>query len=441
MSGVAMDHVADSNGLESRTIRIIRNRCVPLLMLGFIVSFLDRVNVGVAALTLNKDIGLTATMFGYGAGLVSVGYAVFELPSNLALVRFGARRWMARIMITWGIVGCAMAFIQGPMSFYVLRFLLGAIEAGFFPGVILYLTYWFPRKYRARYIGLFALAIPLSSVIGSPISGMLLGLGGMFGIKGWQWIFLLEASPAIVLGILALFLLSDRPSEAKWLSAEQKQWLESQLEEERRRYPETHHVGALRMLFDVRMLVLALIFFLTGVPSYGLSYWLPQLVKSFGGLGNTATGFIAALPFVAGCVALLWWGPFSDRHGERAWNTAAAAFIGFLGLAVGAYAGGPVLQMACLCVSAAGIYGLKGPWLAMISEAFSETTAAAGIAWVSTLGSLSGFAAPYMVGVILDNTHSFKLALVALGVNSLLGAILVLVWSWTGGRAHRPKPA
>jgi len=296
--GAALEGRADREAIESLTIRMVRNRCIPILALGFIISYLDRVNVGIAALTMNKDLGLTATMFGWGAGLVSIGYAVFEVPSNLALERFGARRWMARIMITWGLIGCATAWVQGPMSFYVSRFMLGAVEAGFFPGVILYLTFWFPRRYRARYVGLFAVAIPLASVLGSPVSGMLLGLDGWLGFKGWQWIYILEASPAVVLGVLTLFLLSDRPAEAGWLSPAQKQWLEAELEQERRAHPDTRHSGALALLLDKRVLVLALIFFLTGMPSYGLSYWTPQIVKSFG-LGNTATGFVSALPFFA----------------------------------------------------------------------------------------------------------------------------------------------
>jgi MFS transporter, ACS family, tartrate transporter len=431
--GAALEGRADREAIESLTIRMVRNRCIPILALGFIISYLDRVNVGIAALTMNKDLGLTATMFGWGAGLVSIGYAVFEVPSNLALERFGARRWMARIMITWGLIGCATAWVQGPMSFYVSRFMLGAVEAGFFPGVILYLTFWFPRRYRARYVGLFAVAIPLASVLGSPVSGMLLGLDGWLGFKGWQWIYILEASPAVVLGVLTLFLLSDRPAEAGWLSPAQKQWLEAELEQERRAHPDTRHSGALALLLDKRVLVLALIFFLTGIPSYGLSYWTPQIVKGFG-LGNTATGFVSALPFFAGCIGLVWWGRVSDRRQERAWNTAIPAFVGFAGLAVGAYAEQPLVQLAAICVAGVGIFGLKGPWLAMVSEAFSDNNAAAGIAWVSTLGSLSGFAAPYMVGVIIDLTHNFRIALVALGASSLLGAVAVLIWASTGGR-------
>jgi MFS family permease len=427
--------VTDMAEVERSTLRLVCNRCIPLVVLGFILSYLDRVNVGFAAITANKELGLTAATYGYGAGLVSIGYAVFELPSNLALERFGARRWMARIMITWGIIGCAMVFVNGPLSFYTARFLLGAAEAGFFPGVILYLTYWLPRRHRARYIGLFALAIPLASVIGSPISGLLLGMDGFFGMKGWQWLYILEAVPAVLLGFAFLFFLTDRPHQATWLNPVQRHWLESTLEAERLAHQEAKHTGAMRMLLDTRVLVLAAIFFLTGVPSYGLSYWTPQVVKSFG-LSNAQTGIVSAIPFVFGCVAMIWWGNRSDRKQERAWHTAIAAFVGFLGLAVGAYVGSPLVQLLSVCISAAGIFGIKGPWLAMISEAFSDRTAAAGIAWVSTLGSLSGFAAPAMMGAIIQGTGSYRLGLLALGVNSLLGGMLVLWWGMQAGKSN-----
>lgn len=416
---------------EERTIRKVRNRVIPLLALGFVISYLDRVNIGVAALTLNKDIGLTAVSFGWGAGLVSIGYAIFELPSNLALERFGARTWMARIMITWGIVGCATALIRGPISFYVARLTLGAVEAGFFPGVILYLTYWFPRAWRARYAGLFALAIPVASLVGAPLSAMILGLNGMLGLKGWQWIYVLEASPAIVLGLLAFRLLSDRPAQARWLEPREREWLEATLAAERRAHPEQHQASPLAMLLDRRVLVLSLIFFLTGVPSYGLSYWIPQVVKSFG-VSTLATGFISALPFLTGAIALVLWGAYSDRRLERVWNTAIPTFIAFLGLVAAAFVTSPVVALLCICVAGVGIFGLKGPWLAMISEAFSESTAAAGIAWVSTLGNLSGFFAPWVVGLLIARTHDFRTAVVALGISALLGSILVVVWGRTG---------
>jgi ACS family tartrate transporter-like MFS transporter len=352
-------NMADLSEVESSTIRLIRNRCIPILTLAFIVSFIDRVNVGFAAITANKDLGLSPQMYGFGAGLLFVGYAVFQTPSNLAMERFGARKWIALLMIVWGIVAGRMVLVVGPLSFYLVRFLLGAVEAGFFPGVILYLTYWFPRRHRARYISLFAVVIPLSSVIGSPISGLVLGMNGLLGVKGWQWLYIIESMPPVILGILTLIFLTGRPAQAGWLSQTQRQWLQSTLEQERLEHQETEHIAAWKMLGDARVLVLAAIFFLVSVPSYGLSLWLPQIVKSFG-LTNIATGLVAAIPFLVGCFTMVWWGNRSDRRQERAWHTAIAAFVAFAGLAVGAYMSSPLVPLLSVCV-AAGFNASLGP--------------------------------------------------------------------------------
>lgn len=410
-----------------RTLAKVRNRILPLLIAAFVVSYVDRVNVGFAAITLSKDIGLTASMYGLGAGLVFFGYCIFELPSNLALERFGARRWLARIMITWGLIGCCMALVQGPASFYILRFLLGAAEAGLFPGVILYLTYWLPGKYRARYVAMFALAIPLSNVIGAPVSGALLDLDGLLGLKGWQWVFILEALPAIILGVLVLLLLSDRPKDARWLNDAERTWLQGEIDRETAGRAERRHMP-LRMLLDRRVLVFATVFFCTGIPSYGLSLWMPQIVK---GLGHTNinTGFIVAIPFVFGCASLLLWGQSSDRRQERMWHAISAALLASVGMAIGAASSNTGLQLVGLCVAAAGIYGLKGPFLTLVSEGFGSANAAAGIALVSTFGNLSGFVAPYMVGVIIDEFGTYRFGLLFLSIMPFLGAITLLAWS------------
>jgi MFS transporter, ACS family, tartrate transporter len=429
-----------SDLLERSLIRKISLRCMPIVILGFVISYVDRINVGFAAITANKDLGLTASMYGAGAGLLFIGYSVFELPSNLALERYGARLWLARIMISWGVISGCMVFVTGPTSFYLVRFLLGAAEAGFFPGVLLYLTYWYPRRYRARYVGLFSIGIPLASVVGAPISGLLLTMHGLLGIKGWQWLYLMEALPAILLGIAMLVFLADRPMKASWLSMDEKIWLEDELARERAEHREQLHIPPLSMLLDTRVLMLALVFFLTGVPSYGVSLWLPQIVKSFG-LGFVQTGFVSAIPFLFGCIAVVAWAKSSDRTHERVWHSVSAAVVAFIGLAIGAYLASPVLQMVALSVSALGIFGLKGPWLALISETFATPTAAAGIALVSTLGSLSGFAAPYMVGVIIDQTGSYRLGLLALGLQSLLGGIVLLAWTKGSGRRYYERRA
>lgn len=412
--------------LQRATIAKIRNRCIPVLLLAFVVSYLDRVNVGFAAITANKDLGLTATTYGWGAGLLFLGYTVFELPSNQALERFGARTWLARIMVTWGVIGCGMALVREPIGFYIARFLLGAAEAGLFPGVVLYLTYWFPRRYRARYISWFALGIPLSSVVGSPISGLIIShMDGAMGVKGWQWLFVLESLPAIVLGIVVFLCLKDRPSDAAWLAPQEKAWLLDELERERAAQVETRHSFAWRMLGDPRVLILAGFFFLTGLPSYGLSLWLPQIIKG-SGLSSAATGFVAAIPFVFGCVAMVACGARSDLKRERVWHAIVPALAASVGLAAAAISSSPVLQLSAICLAAAGTYGLKGPFLAMVSEAFADANAAAGIALVSSLGNLSGFVAPYAVGVIIDQTGSYRLGLLALGVQPLLAVALLL---------------
>jgi MFS transporter, ACS family, tartrate transporter len=424
--------MSDAEQLERSTLRAIRNRCVLPLLAAFVISYLDRVNVGFAALTANADLGLSPAQYGLGAGLLFVAYSVFELPSNLALERFGARLWMARIMITWGLIGCCMALVTTPMGFYVLRFLLGAAEAGLFPGVILYLTYWLPRRFRARYIGLFALGIPLSSVIGAPLSGAIMQwMDGVLGVKGWAWLYVLEALPAVLLGFAVLAFFADRPAEARWLSARQRAWLAAEFAREAPGPTESHSGFTWGMLTDPRVLALGGVFFLTAVPSYGLSLWLPQIVKTFG-VSHIATGVLTAVPFACGCVAMLYWGRRSDARQERLWHAVMPALLAGIALVGGAMLSSGPLQLLAVCLAAAGIYALKGPFLTMVSESFADRRAAVGIALVTTLGNLSGFVAPYMVGLIMQNTDSYRLALGALGLQSALGA--VLLFAWIGGR-------
>lgn len=426
----------DISEIERRTIAKVTWRTIPILLLAFIVSYIDRVNVGFAGITANHDLGLTPEMYGFGAGLALLTYSLFELPSNLAMEKFGARKWLARIMISWGLVGCSMVLVNGPYTFYLVRFLLGAAEAGLFPGVILYLTYWFPRRHRSKAVSLFAVGIPAASVIGSPISGAIMEMNGFMGVKGWHWLYILEALPAVILGFVVLIFLTDRPSQAKWLKDDEKAWLEKELAAEKATHTEVRHRFAWTMLFDKRVLVLAGVFFLTGMPSYGLSFWLPLAIKATG-LSTLQTGFVAALPFVFGCVAMVIWGRHSDRKGERIWHTAAGAFLAGVGLIFGAYAKDPMIQLVAICVSAAGIYCIKGPFLAFVSESLQGGNAAAGIALVSTLGNLSGFAAPWMIGKIKGEFVGNQWPLIALGVQSLLGGLLILAWAYN----RRLKPA
>ncbi|HET6605937.1 MAG TPA: MFS transporter [Rhodopila sp.] len=400
MSDVAA--LADENSEFARALLWrVGLRCVPVLVISYIIAYIDRVNVGFAAITATKDLGMSPSVFGFGAGLFFLAYLIFETPSNYLMERIGARIWLSRIMICCGLVSGAMFFVNSVTSFYVVRFLLGVVEAGLFPGVMLYLTHWFPRSYRARYVSMFAIGIPLSSVFGAPISGLLLQLNGVLGFKGWQWLYILEALPAIVAGIVIWFHLTDSPAEAHWLKPEERDWIQRTIERERAQHPERAprmgFLQSLRLLADRRVMVLSLVFFGTGLPSYGLAVWLPQIVKSFG-LTNVETGFVSAIPFLCGAIAMIYWARHSDRTRERTWHTASAAVVAAVAMAACFWISSPVLTLVALSVSAVGTFGLKGPFLSGISESFSDKTAAVGIAMVVSIGNLSGFAAPWMIG-------------------------------------------
>jgi len=405
-------------------------RVVPVLLAAFVISYIDRVNVGFAAITASKDLGMSAADFGFGAGLFFISYMIFEAPSNYLLERIGARIWLARIMICCGIVSAAMFFVSNKTQFNIARFTLGVVEAGLFPGVVLYLTFWFPKRFRARYISMFALGIPLSSVIGSPISGLLLNMDGILGFKGWQWLYIIEALPAFVVGVLIWVLLADKPEKATWLTTAEREYVKSELARERARQPDQGSHGnlwqQLKLLGDKRVITFALVFFGTGVPSYGLGLWLPQIINDFG-LTTFQTGLVSAIPFVFGSIAMIVWGRRSDRTGERVWHTVAAAWVAAAGLAACFWITSPVLSLVALSVAAGGIYAVKGPFLSSVSESFSAKHAAVGIALVSSLGNLSGQFAPWMVGVIRDNTGQFQPALLALGLCSLAGGAVMLL--------------
>lgn len=406
-------------------------RVVPVLLAAFVISYIDRVNVGFAAITASKDLGMSAADFGFGAGLFFISYMIFEAPSNYLLERIGARIWLARIMICCGIVSAAMFWVTNKTEFNIARFTLGVVEAGLFPGVVLYLTYWFPKRFRARYISMFALGIPLSSVIGSPISGLLLNMDGVLGFKGWQWLYIIEAMPAFVVGVLIWILLADSPDKATWLTPAERQYVKDVLARERAEHPEQGgHKGnllqQLKLLGDRRVILFALVFFGTGVPSYGLGLWLPQIVNGFG-LTTFETGLVSAVPFVCGSIAMIVWGRRSDHTGERMWHTVAAAWVAAAGLVACYWITSPLLALLALSIAASGIYAVKGPFLSAVSESFSPTTAAVGIALVSSLGNLSGQFAPWMVGVIRDATGQFQLGLVALGLCSFIGGAIILL--------------
>ncbi len=406
-------------------MRRIGFRLVPFLILAYFVSFVDRVNVGFAGIQMRTDLGLSASDFGWGAGIFFFGYFLLEVPSNLALERFGARIWIARIMVTWGLLSCAMAFVQGTWSFIIMRFLLGAAEAGFFPGVILYLTYWFPTQYRARIVGFFMIAIPISSFIGSPISGALLNVTGA-GLKGWQWLFLLEGIPALLLAVATPFVLPNKPSDAKWLPADERAWLERTLADEATRMKPKTHPKLSEVLADPRVLLFAFIYFGSSASSYGLSIWTPQIIKEYG-LTNVQTGLLNSVPYGLACVAMVLWGQHSDRTGERRWHLSLSFLLLAVGLAGGTVLTGLMPLIGALTLAACGVYMLKGPFWAMATEQMPAATAAASIAAINAVGNLGGFAGPFAIGWIKDATGSFTMSLLPMIVFGLVSGGLALL--------------
>jgi len=412
--------------VEARTIRRVALRIVPFLMVCYFVSFVDRVNLGFAALQMVRDLGLSPSVFGLGGGIFFVSYFFFEVPSNLALEKVGARRWIARIMITWGVLAGGMALVTGPRSLYLMRFLLGAAEAGFFPGVILYLTYWFPAKYHARVLALFTVAIPVSSFLGSPISAALLGVNGWLGLRGWQWMFIIEAAPAVLLGVACLVALTDRPAEARWLQADERDWLIGALKAESRRERPVSNLSAWRILGNKHVLVLSLALTGSTAVSSGLQLWQPQIIKSYG-LTNMETGLINGIPFALASIVMIWWGSRSDRTGERIWHAALPLILTAVSLASAVFFDSLPSIVVILCLAVIGIYAGKGPVWAVSAEWLSANTAAAGLAQINALSNLAGFGTTYLIGVIKDATGQFSLALIPLVALSALAALAILV--------------
>jgi MFS transporter, ACS family, tartrate transporter len=426
--------------LEQRTIAKVRTRLVPFLILCYFVAYLDRVNVGFAALTMNKDLGLSATAYGFAAGVFFLAYFLFEVPSNLFLARVGARKWIARIMFTWGIVSGATAFIGGETGFFVVRVLLGIAEAGFFPGIIFYLTLWFPAVYRARIIGSFMAAIPLSTVVGAPISGLLLGLDGYMGMKGWQWMFFLEALPALIMSVVVFFYLTDRPADATWLEPDERAWLEARLEHEHTQRVAVRHYSVTQALLNPKVLALSMVYFGAVATNYGLSFFLPQIVKAFGG-SNLRTGFVTTLPYAVGLIGMVWWGHHSDRSGERRYHLAFSLLVASTGIAVSTLLPDPVMKMTALSIAGFGIFsGLPLFWT--LPTAFLSGRASAGaIALINSIGNLAGFAAPFAVGWIKDATGSYTGGLLLLSAAGLTAATIVMSLHHHDPAANLPPPA
>jgi len=412
--------------LETRVLRKITLRIVPFVVLLYFIAFVDRVNIGVAALTMNKDLGFSPAEFGFGAGIFFLGYFLFEVPSNLVLDKVGARIWIARVMITWGFISGAMAFVQGATSFYTLRFLLGVAEAGFFPGIILYLSYWFPARQRAAATAMFMAAAPLSTVLGSPVSGALLEMHGILGLSGWQWMFIVEAAPAIVLGVVVLFYMTDRPEKAKWLSDEERHWLVTAMNAEAAKKAGTASHSAWRGLADPRVIALSLVYFGASAGLYTLSIWAPLIIKEFG-LSSLQVGFLNALPGVAAVIAMVLWARHSDRSGERTWHVVSACLLASLGLVLAGIADTVLAVLLTLALINIGTSSAKPPLWSMPTMFLSGSAAAAGIATINSIGNLGGFVGPAMIGWIKDLTGSFQGGLFFVAALLLLSAVLTLV--------------
>src|SRR5580698_661701 len=415
--------------VEKRVIGKVMWRLIPFLILCYFVAYLDRVNVGFAKLHMDQALGLSEAAFGLGAGLFFVGYFIFEVPSNLFLERVGARVWIARIMITWGIVSAAFAFIPWISSttgvpttpvFYFLRLLLGACEAGFFPGIIFYLTLWFPAVYRARVISMFMLAIPISSIIGSPISGLLLGVTG-WGLEGWQWLFILEALPSVLVGIGVLLYLTDFPAQARWLQKDEIAWLENVQATEKKNKEKVEHLSLVQALTDPRILLCALVYFCLNAASYGVAFFLPTIIKGFG-VSDTQTGLLAALPFVFGGIGMVLLGRHSDRTMERKGHVAAALLMATVGVGLSGLVSNPVVIMALLCFAQIGISAVPPMFWPLPASFLTGASAAAGIAAINSLGNLSGFAGPFLMGYMKDLTGNFTVGLLLLAGCALVGA-------------------
>jgi D-galactonate transporter len=412
--------------LEQRTMARVSAHLIPFLIVCYFVAYLDRVNVSFAALTMNKDLNLSASAYGLGAGIFFLAYGLLEVPSNLLLAHFGARRWITRIMFTWGIMSGAMAFIRDETWFYIVRFLLGAAEAGFFPGMIFYLTLWFPAAYRGRVIGYFMAAIPLSTVVGAPISSALLGMDGIFGMRGWQWLFILEAAPALLLSFVVLFYLTDKPADAQWLGDDERGWLVDRLAAEERQRMAARHYDVLQALLNPRVLALSLVYFGAVATNYGLSFFLPQIVKAFG-MSNLQTGFVSAIPYVVGVIGIVWWGRRSDAKLERRFHTSFALFIAAAGLTVGAFLNDPTAKMVAFSVAGFGIFGALPVFWTLPTAFLSGAAAAGGIAIINSIGNLAGFVGPSVMGMIKDATGSFTNGLLVLVGVALVALVIVLL--------------
>ncbi len=414
--------------IERETIKRVTWRLMPLLMLGYFCAYLDRSNVGMAATTMVKYLGFTNTVFGFGAGLFFLGYFLGEIPSNLILNKVGARRWIARILITWGIIAALSGFVWSESSFYVNRVLLGLAEAGFYPGVLLYMTWWFPSYYRTRMMGIFQSASVISLFVGPPIGGLLLRLQGWGGLEGWQWLFIIEGLPPIIMGFVIWALLTDRPKDAAWLMPQQRTWLQERLDSEQAQREAVRKYSLGQAFGNPKLWLLTLAYVGQNGSAYGLVFFLPLIVKGLG-VSTDWIGLVSALPYLCAFVAMIYWGYHSDLHGERTWHVAGAALVAAAGLAVCVLvgAGHPVVTMIALCVAMMGQQSLIPTFWSLPSAMLTGVAAAGGLAMINAVGNLGGWLGPSVFGLVKDATGSADIGLLCLAVGPLVTAIAVVL--------------
>jgi MFS transporter, ACS family, tartrate transporter len=423
--------------MESAVVSRLMWRLMPFLFLLYIVAYLDRINVSFAFLQMRGQLGLSDRAYGRAAGMFFAGYFFFQLPSNLVLEKFGVRRWISGLMIIWGVISCLMIFIRGPISFYGMRFLLGAAEAGFFPGMILYMKRWFPANARARAVAWFMTANPLAGVVGSPISGALLGLSGK-GLSGWQWMFLMEGIPAILLGASVFWALSDSPREAGWLKGEERDWLLERLALEQQAESPVKKRNLWEVLISPRIWMLSMVYFGVSTTMYGLTLWLPSVIQSLSKLSYFVTGIVSALPFVVSAVVMVLVGMLSDRAGERRWHTAIPAFAGAVAVVAAGYGSSAVMVVACIALGMACAEAMVGPFWAMATSRMAGLSAAAGIAVINSLANLGGYFGPDIIGFFRKLNGGFRGGLLAIGATlALSGTVALIVGRPTATRAGK----
>ena len=420
--------------IEKSAMQKIYRRLLPFAIFSYFLAYVDRINVSFAGLTMRGDLDLSATAFGFAAGAFYWGYFIFEVPSNIIMEKVGARLWITRIMITWGIFAGLTAMVTGSTSFAVVRFLLGVAEAGFFPGIVLYFTYWFPSYHHARIVSAFLIGLPIAVASGAPISTALLGLDGLFGLRGWQIMYIAEAVPTVLIGIVTLFVLTDRPEQAKFLTAEERAWLAAKLVVERKAKESVRTFSLWQGMFDPKVLLLSLNYLGIVTASLGMLIFIPQIIKSLGQFSNMTVGWLTMIPYICGGISLVVWGRISDRMNERRWNLLGACVVSTAGLVIAGLTMGTWWALAGMSIAAIGFYGSKGPFWAMPPMFLTGTAAAASIAWINSLGNLGGFFGPWYVGVMKDATGSFSGGLYGL---ALLGLIASFVCAFF---LHIPNP-